>query len=793
MNDLRLALRQMLKAPGFTLLAVLTLGLGVGVNTSMFTALQHLLMRELPYPEPDRLVQLFRSSPGSPRESHHSTADFLDYQEAGSSFETVAAMNDRQFNLSETGRAAERIGGLQVTSGFFAALGIQPLLGRTFTEDEDRPGRNQVVVLDHGFWQGRFAADPDIIGRQLRLDGESVTVIGVMPPSFHDPLLMGPAFLWRPIAFTDTQRANRGMQYLKCLARLRPGVSLRDGQANLAVTQARLAQENGRTSANELRLEPLAESSLPPQARRIVWSIMMLAGFVLLIACVNLANLELARASLRARELAVRATLGAGRTRLVVQMLTASMVLALLGGLFGLLLAWLGNEVLARQFVFERVRVLTLDLNWRVFLFSLGIASVAGLAFGLVPAWLAARTEVNVALQKNARGNTGDRSQRRLQQALIVAQMALALVLLSGAGLVIDGLSRFRHLNPGWNPAGITMGILTLPESKYGSAEARQLFASRLLDHLGAQPDVRQVALAWNLPLRQFNVTSSFQVDGVPTPPGQGGPRCSVNGVTPGYFEILGMRLQAGRDFGPQDTADHPSVVIINEAMARAFWPDRSPIGLRLGNEEIIGVVNNVTFPGNPAERRTPYQTYRPNAQAPGANLTIAARGGLSGAALQKAVAQLDPDQPVGQAGPVMSAIDLSLNQWGLAGRILIGFAVLGVSLAALGVYGVVSGSVARRRNEIGLRIALGAQMRDVLWLVLRMGLRLAGMGAVLGLLGAAGLTRLIASALHALPPGSPAVLAALTLLLILITAAACWLPARRAARTDPIEALRSE
>ncbi|MBL9138353.1 MAG: ABC transporter permease [Verrucomicrobiales bacterium] len=792
-TSLTITLRRWMMNPGHAAIAIVTLALGIGLNTSMFTALQFLLMRQLPYPNPNRLVQLFRSSPGSNLGAHITPADYIDLLSPDSGLESVAAINNRQINLSDPGRPAERVNGLQVTASFFTALGVEPQLGRTFTPEEDQPGKNQVVVIDHGMWQGRFGGDPNIIGRVLRLDGEPVTVIGVMPAQFHDVLLAGPTLLWRPIALTDAQKQDRDVQYLKCIGRLRPGISLEQAKAGLDLVASRSALERGDSSGVRYRPKLLAESSLPVEARRIVWSVMMLAAFVLLIACVNLANLEFARSAARSREIAIRATLGAPRSRLVAQILSDSLVLALLGGALGLLLAWIGNQVLSRQFVFDQTRVLNLDLNWRVFTFSLGAASLAGLAFGLVPAFLAARADTMDVLKQNARGGTTGHRQRRLQSVLIVLQLALALVLLSGAGLMVDGLKRFREINPGWAVDEITLGYLTLPDARYGSDESRRQFTTQVLDRLTAIPGVQSVALGWTLPIRQFNATSSFDLGSGSAPAHSGSPVRHINPVTPGYFQTLGMRMLAGRDFSSTDTADHPPVVIINQSMARAFWPDQSPLGQRLGNEEIIGVVSDVRFPANPAERRTPYQTYRPFDQMPSGNLVVAVRGHLSPDTLRHAVAAVDPDQPVGSPGPATQVIGESLDKWAIAGRLLIAFAVLGVFLASLGVFGVVSGAVVRRRAEIGIRMALGARIPDVTWLVLRLGLRLAIFGSVIGLIGAAGLTRLLAAVLAGLPPGNPWILAGVNIVLLLITVAACAWPALRAARVDPAIALRSE
>jgi len=618
-------------------------------------------------------------------------------------------------------------------------------------------------------------------------------VVGVMPAEFHDNMLMGPDCLWRPIAFSESQRMERGNHFLKCIGRFKPGLSLGQAQAATDILAARQLREHPENSPEGLRLVPLAEATLPPQARRIVWSIMALAGFVLLIACANLANLQFARTAARSREFAIRGALGAPQGRLLRQLLAESLLLAFLGGLLGLVLAGWSNDLLVRQFVVGGETVLSLPLNLRVLGFALAVSSASGLAFGLVPAWLASRTDVNDALKQGSRGMTTDRAQHRVQHGLIIGQVALALVLLAGAGLVVSGLRGFAAMDPGWRVEGMTLGYLTLPESKYGDGDRLRAFADRIEMRLAALPGVERMALCWNLPIRQFNVSSSFNLEGRPEPPKGFAQECFVNGVTPGYFNTLGMQLLAGRDFTTADNTNRPPVVIINETMARVFWPEGPPIGQRVNGAEIVGVVSNVRFPANPAELRTPFQTYRPFAQEPRGWLNIVLRGNVPPEILRRAVADVDPDQPVGDPGPVRADVARSLDNWAVGGRLLSIFALLGLSLAALGIYGVISGFVVRRSGEIGVRMALGAQLRNVLWLVIGKGLRLALIGTAIGLIGAWGISRLLASVLPELPDSDPSVLGIVAVLLVAVTILACWLPARRAARIDPMEALRSE
>lgn len=790
-QDVRFAARGLVRSPAFTVVAVLTLGLGIGLNTSMFTALQAVLMRELPYPDSDRLVEVFRTSVHSQRWPH-SPANFLEQQAQNGVFEHMAAFTSKAFNFAEPGQPAERVAGVQASAELFPLLGIQPLLGRVFTADEDRPGGNRVVVLDHRFWQRRFAGDPNILGRTLRLDSESVTVIGVMPETFRDRPLFGAADFWTPIAFSAGQRDNRGGNFLRSAARLKPGVSLRQAQVAMDVLAARQERDHPETNAGiGLRLARFSDT-MDANGKLALWATMGLAGFVLLIACANLANLQFARTARRTRELAIRGALGASRGRLLRQLLTESLLIALLGGALGLVLAQWGNALMAQQI--NRSGELSLGLNWRVMGFALGVSTLSGFAFGLVPAWLASRASAHEAMKQGGRGTVGDRSRHRLQHALIVGEMALALVLLAGAGLMVRGLQRFMFQNPGWQVDGLMVGNLNLSGRKYGGAEAQRVFVARLEEELAALPGVERVATTWSLPIRQFNTAGDFTIEGRPPPPAGRAPIRQVCGVTPGYFATLGMSLHAGRDFTADDREGRPAVVIINEAMARVFWPGASPLGQRLGEEEIVGVVGDVSFPTDPSEPITLFQTYRPFAQEPrGSNLWVAVRGNVTAAMLRRVVAEIDVDLPLNEPGPARAFVDKSLGELASMGWLLSGFGGLGLLLASLGIYGVIAGFVAQRTNEIGVRLALGAQMSDVLWLVLGRGLRLTLIGAAIGLIGAVAGARLFGSLAPGLGANDPLAIAGVTGLLVGVAVIACWLPARRAAKVDPMVALRTE
>jgi predicted permease len=676
-------------------------------------------------------------------------------------------------------------------------------LGRVFTAEEDQPGNNLVVVISDRFWQRRFGGDPNILNRTLQLDGESVKVIGVMPPGFEHPLLWGTVDVWRPIAFAPDQRQNRGNNFLRAFARLKPGVSPEQAQGAMVTLFDNIAKENSSNQSESIRLEPLARSTSDDIGRKVMWFTFGLAGFVLLIACANLANLQLVRTAARAREYAVRAALGAGRGRLIRQSLTESLVIALLGGGLSLVLALGAVEFISRR-LFSELPGARVTLDFKVFGFALLSSVITGLIFGVVPAWLASRADVNQTLKESPRGSTMGRSQHRLRHTLIVGEVAFALVLLAGAGLFLRGVQRFANLDPGWRVDGLLTAQISLRGTNYATPAQRTTFHGRLEERLRALPGVSQVALSNSQPVWGFNSSGSFKVEGQPEPePGQW-PEIYFEPVSTNYFETLGVRLLEGRFFNSNDIAGKPAVVIINETAARRFWPDQSPIGKRIGRpgndpnwQEVVGVVNDMGFPGGLGEPYTRFEAFRPLAQSPSGSVNISLRGATSPEAfasvLRRAVAELDPTQPVNRVRTARSLVDQGLGNVSLLGTLLGAFALLGLALAAIGIYGVISYSVAQRTGEIGIRLALGAQARDVLWLVLGKGARLILLGALLGGVGAYAVARLLITVIPTLPTRDPAALVAIAFCLVAVALLACYLPARRATKVDPMTALRHE
>jgi putative ABC transport system permease protein len=806
MNDLKFAIRQLLKNRGFTVVAVLTLALGIGVNTGFFSVMNTIMLHPLPYPEPDRLVRIFSTSPQS-QSWPHSVANFFDHRAQNDVFEHMTPFTHWMFSLTQPGKPAESVRGIRAGADLFHALRVPPLLGRVFTAEEEQPGRSQVIILSHSFWVRRFAADTNIIGRNFRIDGESVTVIGVMPATFEIPQLWGPMDAWRPLAFTLEEREDRRNHWISALARMKSGVPLSKANATVKAIAARMATVYPENDAHHsLRVAPLQESIGDTASRRFAWLLLGLTGFVLVIACVNLANLQLTRTAARSREIAVRLALGARRSRLMGQLLVESVILALLGGTAGIVLAnlladFIGSHIQNPAFP-EGV---TVALDERVLWFTLISSIVTGVLFGVGPAWLASHTNVNDVLKANARGTTAARSQQRLRQALIVGEVALALVLLTGAGLFLGGLQRFIHRDPGWRVDGLLTGWLPLTSSKYDSADKQRGLVERLEARLTALPGVEQASISSSLPIWSFGSSRPFVIEGRTRPPVGQEPLAHAEAVTPDYFETLGIRLKQGRIFNSSDTTNRPDVVIINESMARQFWPGENPIGKRTALpfppepdwQEIVGIVNDIRFPANLGRPDTVWQIYRPLAQEPCPFVAVELRTtgppeNLTGA-LRRAVAEIDPDLPVNELRSARNWVETLLSHFAVAGVMLGLFAILGLILAALGIYSVISYFVLQRTGEIGIRMALGAQVRDVLWMVLRKGLALTLLGILLGLGGAWIMTRLLWAAVPELRAESPVIFLGIIGGLIVVTLFACWLPARRASKVEPTEALRYE
>jgi putative ABC transport system permease protein len=796
-----LALRSLRAAPVFTATALATLALGIGVNTSMFSILNATLLRALPYPASGQLVRVYRTTTRS-QTLPHSPANFLDHQAQNTVFAGLAAVSWTNLALAEPGHAAERVAGLSVTGDFFAVLGVQPAIGRALTRDDDQPGRADVVVLSDTYWRRRFSGDRSIVGRDVRLDGQRVTVVGVMPAGFEDRQLWGPVEMWRPIAFDAATRENRGGNFLAIVGRLKPGTTIAAAQAGMGAVAAGLARDypgpNGEQGVSVL---PLAATGTDPTIRLLSWFTMGLAACVLLIACANLANLQLARNVGRARDFALHAALGASRLRVMRQSMVESLLLGLAGGGLGLLVAGWTTDALGARVEIAGQTGLAMPLDRTVLAFT-AVASVGtGVLFGILPAFLASRGDVNETLKQGGRGSTS-RAHHRLRHGLIVAEVALALVLLSAAGFFIRGIDRFALRDHGWRTEQLLTGSITLSRA-YTTNDARRAFHQRLQAGVAALPGVERVALSGNLPFNGFAAGQRFIIEGRPVPRSGTEPSRDVNFVSPEYFDTLGIGLVEGRAFEAADLTRQPIPTIINETMARQFWPGESALGKRIAHplvmewQEVVGVVRDVSFATNLAEPSTRFQAYRLFAREPSHTFAVTIRSTVPpetlADAVQRVVTAVDPDQPVQAMQSATRMISRGLANFALVGWLLAGFALLGLFLAAVGIYGVIAGFVGQRINEIGIRVALGAQARDVLRLVLSQGLRLALAGIAIGLVGTYAVARALAAIAPSLPAAEVATALAVTGVLIGFALLASWLPARQAVRVDPNVALRAD
>jgi len=802
LQDVRYGLRVLRKHKGFTVVAALTLALGIGVNTAMFSVLNTFLFRSLPYPQSSQLVRVFRTSPHS-QSWPHNPGVFFTQRERNTVFEKMAAYNYVSRSLVEQGQTAERVSGLAGTSDFLPLFGVAPALGRLFNPEEFEAGADNVIVLSDRFWQSRFGGDPGVVGRNLQMDGKTVSIVGVMPPGFDHPILWGRVDFWQPLAFTPEQKKTTA-NYLQSFARLKPGVSIKQAEQSLVTLVANINKENSPNTQNpdSVRLEPLQRSVSDDIGRKVMWFTFGLAGFVLLIACANIANLQLVRTASRSRELAVRAALGAGRLRLLRQSLTESIVVALIGGLLSLGLALWAVKFISNQ-LFPTLPGAGVELDLRVFAFAFAVSLLTGVLFGTMPAWFASRADINQATRENSRSTTTGRSQHRLRHVLIIGEVAFAMILLAAAGLFLRGLQRFIKSDPGWSVDGLVTAQLSVRGERYAKDAQRIAFFSELENRLKTLPGVQHVAIGDSQPVYGFNSSDSIVVEGRPEPPPDQYPEVFIEPVSNDYFAAYGVQLLRGRNFNSGDLADRPKVRIINESMARHFWPNENPIGKRISNprekdwQEVVGVVRDMKFPGDLSEPYTRYQTFVPLTQYVPGSISIALRTEQAPEAVEKSlrsvVAGLDPALPVYRVRTARSAVDLGIGYISLLGNLLGAFATLGLVLAAIGIYGVISYVVVQRTGEFGIRMALGAQGRDVLWLVLRKGALVILMGAVLGGAGSYAVSKLLISVIPSLPTRDPLTMVITGFVLIVVALLACYLPARRATKVDPLVALRYE
>ncbi len=798
----RLAVRQLLKSPGFVIISMATLALGIGLNTTAFTVLNRLLLQPLPFRDSSRLVEVYRTSAQQP-DLGQSPGDFCDEREQNTVFEHLAVYYvNTLVSLGMPGRASQQAAILPVNADYFDVMKVAPLLGRRFISG-DEAEHATLVILSNAFWQKNYGGDVSALGKTLRIDGTVQTIVGVMAPVFDDPMLYGNQLdLWK-LDDVGVNRTYREKNWYNVVGRLKPGKTLGDAQTEMSAIGARLAHDFPKYDAGfGLRAAPYPTDSQGDIGRSIVWMIMDLALIVLLIACVNLANLQLVRTSGRSREFAIRLALGSSRLRLVGMLLVECVLLSLAGGALGILVAQWGNSYISASFTLD------LPMNYRVLGFALGASTLAGVVFGTLPAWFASRSDVNSALKQGGRGATSDRSRHRLRHLLIIAELAMALTLLTGAGYFVRGLQRFAHSSSGWRPENVVFGVFSLSHERYGEDgdERSRNFGGRFRAELLALLGVDQAALSRGMSTFSSGGGTAFIVEGSPPPAKGREPVAQTDWVSPGFFGTWGIHLEQGRDFSGADRPGAPHVAIVSHSMAQKFWPGESPIGKRVGDPadpanpnwcEIVGVVSDINGLGDVRPTTTHYELYRSWDQNSMRFIAFTLHASRDPHLVQedvrKLLARLEPDAAISQITGAEDATKDSVGGFAVVRRLLIEIAGLGLLIAAVGIYGVIANLASERKQEIGIRMALGAQTGDVLWLFLRNGIRLVALGTAIGIAGSVGLMYVLNTFLSVVPGNDPWVVVAVASLLAAVAMLASWLPARRATGVDPILALRGD
>ena len=800
-QDIVYAVRRLFKAPGFAVVAIVTLALGIGANSAIFSVVHGVILQPLPYPESNRLVGVYHTTEG--HRAVMSGPNFTDIARSASTLENAAAVSTGRVILTGEGEPA-RLPIAEVSASLFNVLRVRPEIGRTFTADENTPGRTNLVILSHALWQQRFGGDPSVLGRKITLDGVPKEVIGVMPKRFSFPSARD---AWLPLEYDDNfVSKQRGAWYLSVVARLKPGVTPEQSAAEVETLGRNLARQYPDADAEiGMTTYPLLESMVG-DIRRAVYVLLGAVGFVLLIACTNVANLLLARAAARGSEMAVRTALGAGRGRLVRQLLTESVILSLLGAIGGLLLAVWGVELLTSMKPAGIPRLDNVRIDATVILFTIGIALVTGLLFGLVPAFTATRG-LTASLKEGGRGAVTSRGGTRVRGVLVVVELALAVMLLAGAGLLMRSFIKLQAVDPGFKPEQALTFELTLPESRYKEDAQNVAFYDQLMPRLRALPGVRSASAVMGLPLGGLDFIISFEVGGRPPVPPSQQPAMQVRVATPDYFSTIGIPLKRGRVFTEEDRAETPKVVLITESAARQFFPGEDPIGkkIKLGwgrgpgkpraGGEVVGIVGDVKDAG--LDEPNPPQIYMPLRQWPVSFMTVVMKTAVPPVSLSDAVkaqvASIDPNLPLSNVRTLDEIVAKSVSQQRFYVTLLGVFASVALVLAAIGIFGVLSYAVSQRTREIGIRMALGAQGRSVIRLIVWQAMLLVAAGVAAGTAAALYLSQTMTKMLFSITPTDPATFASVAGVLVAVALFASYLPARRATKVDPIVALRAE
>jgi putative ABC transport system permease protein len=802
LQDIRYSVRTLLKSPGFAAVAVIALALGIGANSAIFSAVNAVLLRPLPYKDASRLVMIWQDhrARGGPEREWASPSNFYDWRDHNQVFDHVAALVGWGPTLTGQGEPEDLVGAA-VSDDTFSMLGVQPSLGRTFRPDEDQPGAEKVVVLSDKLWRRRFGADESLIGKPIILGGDSYTVVGVMPAKFKFPII-GDAELWRTLRPALGKGCGRGCVVLRVIAQLKPGVTIEDARLDMNALASNLAQQYPEADSGiGITLVGLQEQ-IVGDTKPVLLVLLGAVAFVLLIACANVANLLLARASSREKEIAIRTALGARRLRLIRQLLTESLLLALIGSSVGLLLAVWMVDLLVAFSPPGAPRVDEIKIDGSVLLFTFGVAVLTGLLFGLIPAVRSSKPDLNQSL-KEGKGSGTSASRRSVRSALVVAEVALALMLLIGAGLLMKSFVNLIRVDPGFNAGNVIVASVGLPRTRYPEPNRIITFYDTLLERIKSLPGVQAAGAVSSLPLGGGGTDQDFRIEGLPEPKPGEEPVAWYSSVTPDYFQTLGVKLIKGRLFTEDDRAGAPPVVVISESMSKRYFSGEEPLGKRIGTgggdkivwHEIVGVTADVKHFGLGVEARP--SMYLPLAQAPARGMAVAVRTTSDAtsiaAVLRSEVAAIDKDLAVSSVRSMQDIVGESVAEPRLTVWLLGIFAAVAMLLSAIGIYGVMSYSVTQRTREIGLRMALGAQASDVLRLVVRQALLLAFVGVAIGLIGAFALTRFMSTLLFEVSASDPATYFVISIILTGVALVASALPARRAIGVDPMVALRYE